>query len=182
MRILIEYIRAISLANAVWGVVLSALGIWWIRVHLQEKKEKDSAEKREIEKVIILLQGICPVWIKRKDGELVLLDKQKKREKGQEEKPQVLLDGIAPIWREAEVVKADVEEKIGTVNLQNVRAARFFRSLSKINKKFQLPIRKFSYQKMSFLENIETRFIASSPVAKVAPSDTGCLRERIKWC
>ena len=135
MRILIEYIRAISLANAVWGVVLSALGIWWIRVHLQEKKEKDSAEKREIEKVIILLQGICPVWIKRKDGELVLLDKQKKREKGQEEKPQVLLDGIAPIWREAEVVKADVEEKIGTVNLQNVRAARFFRSLSKINKK-----------------------------------------------
>lgn len=130
MQTLIEYIRLLSLTNAACGAFLIALAVLWIRVHLQERKEKDSAEEREKQNLLILLQDICPVWIKRKDGQLIRLDK-----KNGEGTPQVKIESLAPNWREPEAVKP--EEELKKVDLQNERAARFYKKFAKAKKEYR---------------------------------------------
>ena len=128
MQTLIEYIRALSLINTVCGAVLIVLAVLWIRVYWQEWKKKNSAEEREKANLLVLLQDICPVWVKDQDGKLVRIGKNG------EGTPQVMVENLAPIWREPEVVEPE-EEKLGKVDLQNKRAARFYKSLSRTNKK-----------------------------------------------
>ena len=128
MLTLIENIRAVSPTNTVFVVVLIGLAVILIRVYWQEWRENHSAAAREKERLIVLLQDICPVWIKGKDGILVQLEK---KEKG---RPQVQVENLAPLWREPKVVEPE-EEKLGKVKLRNKRAARFYKSLSKTNKK-----------------------------------------------
>ncbi len=128
MLTLIENIRAVSPTNTVFAVVLISLAVILIRVYWQEWRENHSAAAREKERLIVLLQDICPVWIKGKDGKLVQLEK---KEKG---RPQVMVENLAPLWREPKVVEP-VEEKLGKVKLRNKRAAKFYKSLSKTNKK-----------------------------------------------
>ena len=128
MLTLIENIRAVSPTNTVFVVVLIGLAVILIRVYWQEWRENHSAAAREKERLIVLLQDICPVWIKGKDGILVRLEKKVKG------RPQVQVENLAPLWREPKVVEPE-EEKLGKVKLRNKRAARFYKSLSKINKK-----------------------------------------------
>jgi hypothetical protein len=134
MHQVIEYVRSINLAGSLCLAALAMLAVLWIRVHWQERKESHAVGKLEREKdnLIVLLQDICPVWIKRSDGTLV----RSNQRDGQEGTVQVRLENMAPIWREPETVKPE-EEKIGKVVFQNERAARFYKEFSKSKKEYR---------------------------------------------
>ena len=124
----IETLWTFDLINTLCGAALILLALLLVRVYWQEWWEKHSPAAREREKVLILLQDICPVWVKSKDGKLVRLEKKVKG------RPQIMVENLASRWREPKVVEPE-EEKPGKVRLRNKRAARLYKSLSKTNKK-----------------------------------------------
>jgi HD domain len=134
MHKVIEYVRSIDFAGSLCMAALAMLAVLWIRVHWQERKEKHSAKEceREKENLIVLLQDICPIWIRRQDGTLIKLDQRD----GEEGAIQVKLENIAPVWREPETLTPE-EEKHGKVVLQNERAARFYTEFSKSKKEYR---------------------------------------------
>ena len=109
---------------AVAGMVLIGWTVW---VRWQAKKEKE-VEDRDRERLVVSLQEICPVWIK-KGGKLAPLGKEEKRGK-----VQISLDGVAHVWCEPGEVEADVKEKaLEPVKLQNERAARFYQKFAEVD-------------------------------------------------
>ena len=122
MRDVFTYILVIGLLWLAWLL---------IKVHWQEGKEKTAAleHQREIEKWLILLQDICPVWTRGCDGKLVQVGMD---EKG---RIRVTLDKLAGAWIQPQVVEElEVVEEVGEIVLQNERAAKFFKKLARTPK------------------------------------------------